>query len=223
MVKFAANGVETPGYLATPERTGPAVIVLQEWWGLNDDIKEIAERFAGEGFVALAPDMYHGQSASEPDEARKLAMGLQLEQAAKDLSGAYRYLLASVAVEPKKVGSVGFCMGGSLSIYLATREPTDACVSYYGAPRAESGYPEFRPEQMKAPFLGHYAELDRDLTERGKQLAEGLREAGKEAEVHIYEGAHHSFFNKTRPEVHHPQAAAQSWERTLAFFRKHLY
>ncbi|MPZ24493.1 MAG: alpha/beta hydrolase fold domain-containing protein [Dehalococcoidia bacterium] len=218
MVSFPSNGKEASGYLAKPPEPGPAVIVLQEFWGLNDDIKRIADRFAGEGFVALAPDMYHGQVATEPDEGRKLAMEMQLDQAARDLEGAVQHLKQDAGVSPKKVGSVGFCMGGGLSLYLASLYPMDACVTYYGAPR----YAEFKPEGITAPVLAHYAELDPETTGRGKKLADDLRAAGKDVELHVYEGAHHSFFNQTRPEMYHEEAAEKSWQRTIAFFRNHL-
>lgn len=218
MVSFPSNGEESAGYMALPGQPGPAVIVLQEFWGLNDDIKSIADRFAGEGFVALAPDMYHGQVATEPDDARKLAMELELDVAARDLKGAVGFLRGHDSVTPGKVGSVGFCMGGSLSLYLASIENTDAAVTYYGAPR----YPEFKPLDIQAPVLAHFAELDPDTTERGKKFVEEMKGAGKAVEMHVYEGAHHSFFNQTRPEMHHPQAAELSWQRTLQFFREHL-
>jgi carboxymethylenebutenolidase len=108
-------------------------------------------------------------------------------------------------------------MGGSLSLYLASIEPTDAAVTYYGAPRYE-----FKPLDIKAPVLAHWAGLDPDTTERGTKLINEMKAAGKDVEMHVYDGAHHSFFNQTRPEMHHPQAAQLSWERTLLFFRKHL-
>lgn len=218
IVNFPSNGQQASGYLALPQGKGPAVIVLQEFWGLNDDIKDIARRFADEGFVALAPDMYHGQVATEPDEARKLAMELQLDRAARDLKGAVAFLREHDSVTPDKVGSVGFCMGGSLSLYLASIEPTEAAVTYYGAPR----YPEFKPLDIEAPVLAHFAGEDPDTTERGGKFVDELRAGGRDVEMHVYEGAHHSFFNKTRPEAHHAEAAELSWQRTLDFFRKHL-
>ena len=218
MIDFKSNGGTTPGYLALPDGSGPGVVVLQEWWGLNDDIMEIADRFAQAGFVALAPDMYHGNVASEPDDARKYAMELQLDQAARDLSGAVDYLLAQEKVLPKKVGSVGFCMGGALSLYLATLRDTNAAVTYYGAPR----YDEFSPEKVKAPVLAHFAGEDPDTTQRGQEQVQKMKAAGKRAEVHVYPGAHHSFFNKTRPEAHNAEAAEESWRRTLQFFKRNL-
>src|SRR3954465_10241226 len=115
-VSFASNGDTANGYLAHPVGEGPfpAVVVIQEWWGLDGHIKDIAERFAREGFVALAPDLYHGSFATEPDEARKLVMNMNREQAIKDLTGSVKYLLDLAEVSPKKVGCIGFCMGGSM-------------------------------------------------------------------------------------------------------------
>src|SRR3712207_1304759 len=124
MVEFKANGGTAEGYLATPEGgSGPGVIVVQEWWGLVPHIKDIADRFAGEGFVALAPDLYHGESAQEPDDAGKLMMAMDAERAAKDLRGAADYLLNEGGASGSKVGVVGFCMGGQLALYGATVAP----------------------------------------------------------------------------------------------------
>ena len=220
MVSFPSNGGQGQGYLAKPAGKGPGVVVIQEWWGLNDNIKSIADRFAAEGLVALAPDLYSGQIASEPDEAMKLMMAMKLEQAAKDISGAVDYLLASDATKGSKVGSVGFCMGGGLSLYLATLKPeVGACVIYYGV------VPGVQPDLVKisGAVLGHYAENDdwaSPATVRDLEMK--LKSLGKDAEFHTYPGTHHGFFNDTRAEVHAPEAAQQSWERTISFYRKHL-
>jgi len=113
MVEFSSNGTSTSGYLAIPE-SGPGVIVIQEWWGLVDHIKDVCDRFAAEGFVALAPDLYHGKSTKSPDEAGKLMMALEIDRAEKDLRGAIQYLLEHEATKGSKVGTIGFCMGGAL-------------------------------------------------------------------------------------------------------------
>lgn len=223
-VEFASNGKPCSGYLATPANKGPGVIVIQEWWGLVPHIKDIAERFATEGFVAIAPDLYHGKITKEPDEAGKLMMDLQIDQAARDMSGAVDFLLGHATVEPKKVGSVGFCMGGALSIVLATVKPIDACVAYYGIPSTEPDY-----SNLKGPVLGHFAEQDDWATpDIAEKLFARLREMGKSAELHSYP-ATHAFFNETRAEDHpqrvgtyNREAAKLSWDRTLEFFRKHL-
>lgn len=225
MVEFPSNGKSCGGYLAAPSGTGPGVIVIQEWWGLVDHIKEVADRFAAEGFVALTPDLYHGETTKEPDEASKLMMDLNAEQAAKDLSGAVAFLLGHDRVGPKKVGSVGFCMGGTLSLWLASLEPVDAAVVYYGGPY------KMQPDYSKVggPVLGHFAEHDDWASPQfAENLFNDLRKAGVEAEYHVYP-ATHAFFNDTkvsdnpkRVGEHDAEAAKLSWERTLEFFRKHL-
>src|SRR5256885_6972535 len=132
MVQFPSNGGTASGYLATPPSgKGPGIIVIQEWWGLVGHIKKVCDRFAAEGFTALAPDMYHGKTASEPDGAGKLFMALNIAQAEKDLRGAATYLLGRSST--KKLGAVGFCMGGQLALFAATLNPSvGACVNFYG-------------------------------------------------------------------------------------------
>jgi len=219
-VEFASNGSTASGYLATPPSgSGPGLIVIQEWWGLNPQIKRTADRFAAEGFVALAPDLYHGQTTAEPDEAQKLMMSMEMDKAAKDLSGAASYLRDHDAVEPKEVGSVGFCLGGGLSLFLATIAPIDACVIYYGV------LPGAQPDLSKlaCPVLGHYAEHDDFASpEKARELEAQIRQTGQSVEFLIYDGTTHAFFNDDRPDVYVEEAANRSWERTLAFFREHL-
>lgn len=221
MVTFPSNGSQAEGYLAKPASGGgPGVIVIQEWWGLNANIKDIAERFAKEGFVALAPDLYHGQVTAEPDEAGKIMMSMNIGQAAKELTGAVDYLVGLDAATGNKVGSVGFCMGGGLSLYLASLKPEiGACVIYYGVlPGAQ---PDL--EKVQAALLGHYAENDAFASPvAARALEKQLKDAGKQVEFHIYPGTEHGFFNDTRSDVHNADAAKTSWERTLAFYRQHL-
>ena len=220
-VEFKSNGGTTGGYLAIPESgTGAGVIVIQEWWGLVPHIKRVADRFAAEGFVALAPDLYHGRTATSPDEAGKLMMALNIEQAEKDLRGAIEYLLAHESVEGDTVGTVGFCMGGALSLYAASKnEGVGACVVFYG------GHPKVKPdlENLRAPLLGLYAERDTFATPEGaRELEAKLKALGKSAEIHVYENADHAFFNDERPEVYKPEAAADAWQRTVRFLHEHL-
>ncbi|HWO94441.1 MAG TPA: dienelactone hydrolase family protein [Dehalococcoidia bacterium] len=220
MVTFASNGGQAEGYLATPTAAnGGGIIVIQEWWGLVDHIKNIAERFASEGFVALAPDLYHGRQTTEPDEAQKLAMSLQMDQAAKDMSGAVDYLRGRPEVTGG-IGVVGFCLGGGLALYLASIRPEiAACVPYYGALMGAT--PDL--SAVRAAVLGHYADHDDFASpEVARGLEEQLRSHGREATFHIYPNTQHAFFNDTRPETYNADAARQSWERTLEFFRSHL-
>ncbi len=218
MVEFASNGKKATGYLALPKSgKGAAVVVLQEWWGLVPHIKAVADRVAAAGYVALAPDLYHGKAVTEPDEARKLLMELKIEQAGKDMMGAVAYLRSHPAVTPKKVGCVGFCMGGGMSLYLAAMGAVDASAPFYGV--LAKGSPDWKG--VKCPIEGHFAEHD-GATDALPAVKAALKAAGKQAEFHIYPGTQHAFFNDERPDVYNAAAAKLSWERTLAFFGKHL-
>jgi carboxymethylenebutenolidase len=196
------------------------VIVIQEWWGLVDHIKDVCDRFADQGFVALAPDVYHGQTTKSPDEAGKLMMALRIDEAEQDISGAIQYLLDHDAVTGDKVGIVGFCMGGALALYAATKNPNvAACVVFYGI------HPNVKPDlpNLNAPVLGIYAEKDGFVTpDVVRQLEQQLKSLGKQVETHIYPQTDHAFFNDTRPEVYNAEASADAWRRTIDFFRQHL-
>ena len=220
-VQFQSNGGTTDGYLAIPASgNGSGVVVIQEWWGLVDHIKDVCNRFAAEGFVALAPDMYHGQVAKSPDEAGKMMMALRIDEAEKDLKGAVDYLLAHPATTSTKVGTVGFCMGGALSLYAASKNSkVGACVVFYGI------HPNVKPDlaNLQSPVLGIYAERDKSTPPAVvHELENKLRDLGKSVETHIYPDADHAFFNDTRPTVYNAEAAADAWRRTLDFFRTNL-
>ncbi len=221
LVKFASNGGQTDGYLAIPEKgSGPGVVVIQEWWGLVDHIKDVCDRFAAAGFVAVAPDLYHGKVAKSPDEAGKMMMALRIDEVEKDLRGTVQYLLNHDATTSKKVGTVGFCMGGALSLYAASKNPgVGACVVFYG------GHPNVKPDlpNLQAPVLGIFAENDRSIPPAAvHELERQLKDLGKSVEMHIYPGTDHAFFNDQRPGVYNAAAANDAWRRTLEFFRQHL-
>jgi carboxymethylenebutenolidase len=221
MVEFESNGGTARGYLAAPESGGgPGVVVLQEWWGLVPHIEDVCDRFAAEGFVALAPDLYHGEQTRSPDEAGKLMMALDIARAEKDMRGAVEFLLRHDDVEGESVGTVGFCMGGVLSLYAASKNArVGACVVFYGI------HPKVEPdlEALRAPVLGIYAEKDQFVPPAAaRALEERLKALGKDAEFRVYPGTDHAFFNDTRPEVHDAEAAADAWRRTLDFLRRHL-
>ena len=224
MVEFPSNGGTGTGYLATPEvGAGLGLIVIQEWWGLVDHIKDVCDRFAAEGFTALAPDLYRGEHTTEPDEAGKLMMALNIEQAAKDMSGAVDHRLQSDRVRGDGVGVTGFCMGGGLALVLATHRPdaVQACVPFYGLIPWESAQPDW--SKLAAPVLGHYAADDAFFTpDAARALEATLKDLGKDAELHIYDGVDHAFFNDTRPEVYDETAASTAWTRTLEFLRAKL-
>lgn len=222
MVQFPFDSGNTGGYLATPKQgSGPGVIVIQEWWGLVDHIKDVCDRFADEGFVALAPDMYHGKTTKSPDEAGKLMMALRIDQAEKDLGAAVQYLLTQDSTTSKKLGVIGFCMGGALALYTATRNQNiGACIVFYGI------HSKVKPDlpNLQAPVLGIFGEKDRSVPpDVVHNLERQMKDLGKQVEMKIYPGANHAFFNDTRPEVYIAEAAADAWQRTLKFFREHLH
>ncbi len=220
MVSFASDGDGCDGYLATASSgKGPGVVVIQEWWGLVPHIMDICDRFAGEGFTALAPDLYHGKMANTPDEAGKLMSALDNARAGRDLAGAFDCLKGHDACTGK-IGTVGYCMGGGFSLYLATLRPVDACVIYYGV---VPGGVDLKLSNLAGPVLGHYAQEDAWANEAAaRDLEAKIKAAGQPGEIHIYPGTNHAFFNETRPEVYRAGAARLSWERTLAFYRQHL-
>ncbi len=221
MVEFTANGGSARGYLSTPKSgRAPGVLVLQEWWGLVDHITQVADRVAAEGFVALAPDLYKGETTKSPDQADKMLMALDIAQTAKALRGAAEFLMASDAVQPKKVGVMGFCMGGQLALFAACEHPDviGPAVDFYGIhPKVE-----LRLERLRGPVLAHFATRDASVPpEQAKALVRRLEDAGKRVEAHFYE-ADHAFVNDTRPEVYAPEEARLAWERTIAFLRREL-
>ena len=219
MVEFKSNGGTCTGYLAGT--SGPGVIVIQEWWGLVPHITDIADRFAAEGFVALAPDMYHGEMTNEPDMAGKLLMSMNLATAGKDLSGAVDLLQERTG--RTKVGVTGFCMGGGLALMAACLRPDAiaAAAPFYGGMRTDT---VIEWDNLAAVVEGHYAATDRGTAapEAVKELEATLRAKGKNATFHVYPGTQHAFFNDTRPEVYDAAVAKTAWDRTLALFRANL-
>ena len=217
MVSFAANGGAADGYLAVPDQPGPGVLVIQEWWGLVGHIKEVADRFAEAGFTALAPDLFHGEQTTSPDAAGKLLMALEVDRAEQDLRGAADYL-ATVA-SGDSVGVVGFCMGGQLALYAASKSPRiGACVDFYGV------HPNVHPdyEAIRCPVLGLFAEKDGFVSaEAVNDLAASLAGAGVAHEFHTYAGTDHAFFNDGRPS-YDAEASADAWDRVIRLFRENL-
>ncbi len=219
IVTFASNGGTATGYLAKPASgAGKGVIVIQEWWGLNANIKGIADRFAGDGFVALAPDLYHGVVTAEPNEAGKMLMALNIAQAEKDLRGSVTFLKELTGAP---VGTVGFCMGGALSLFAACSNgaAVGACIDFYGGHPAVT----YDWDGLTAPVLGIWAEHDDFVNPNVGNYDKALTERGKAHEFITYPGTQHAFFNDEHPAPqHNPVAAADAWQKSLAFFRKHL-
>ena len=221
MVSYPANGHTTTGYLATrASGTGPGLLVIQEWWGLVDHIKTVADRLAAAGFVALAPDFYAGETTQSPDAAAKLFMALNIDRAGADLRGSADYLLSRSDVTSMKVGALGFCMGGQLALYAGMTDPSHigCAVDFYGI---HPNVP-IDPARVKVPVLGHFGTRDGSIpADAVAKIASAVNQAGGRFEPHYYE-ADHAFFNDTRPQVYNPEAARLAWERTVVFLRLHL-
>jgi carboxymethylenebutenolidase len=222
-VTFPSGARQAHGYLALPDSgRGPGVVVIQEWWGLTDHIAGIADRLAGEGFVALAPDLFGGATTHDADEAGKLMEELPVEQAAQDLGGAVDFLLAHEAVTSTAVGAVGFCMGGGFVLMLAAQqgERVAAAVPFYGVGPAV-------PEQyrgVRAAVLGHYGEDD-DFYPAG-QAREQERQIREECGADVrffYYPAGHAFHNDENLLGTYDEEQAQlAWRRTVDFLHEHL-
>ena len=220
-VEFPANGRSCKGYLSTPKaEKGPGVIVLQEWWGVNDHIRSIADRFAQEGFIALAPDLYHGEVATKPDTAERLMMAINIEKTEKDLKGATEYLANLPNITSEKIGIVGFCMGGQLALYAACENPKiGACVDFYGI------HPNVKPNfsKLTCPVLGLFGAKDTSVPpDSAHALEETLKKLNKKCEIQIYPETGHAFFNNTRLEAYHQASAENAWKRVLQFFSQSL-
>ena len=222
-VEFQANGGTAPGYLAEPESgSGPGVVVLQEWWGVDEHIRDVCDRFASEGFFALAPDLYRGETTEQPDEAEQKMMALDMDDAEKDMRGAVDFLAEREGVQGPGVGAVGFCLGGGLAVWAATiNDKIKAVVTYYYV--MPHGRPDFA--EIKGPVRGHFGTSDEFvLVGTAQNLERDIRSAsGQDVQFHFYEGAGHAFFNDTnRIGTYSKEDADKSWERTVEFLRSTL-
>lgn len=224
-VTFNANGGTASGYLATPASgRGPGVIVIQEWWGLNDQIRGVADMFAKEGFVALAPDFYHGKGAKigEPDEAQKLMMEFfKAHDAAKDARGAAEYLTGLGSVTTRKVGTIGFCMGGFLAILVASVAPDKvaAVVDCYGVGQR---LPDLVP-MRGTPLLGIFGGKDHSANADAiASLDKAARDAGVPFTKQVYPEGDHAFLNEQRKDVYRPDDARDAWSKILPFLRQNV-
>lgn len=216
IVEFKSNGGMAKGYLSLPEsKKGKAVILLQEWWGLVDHIKDVADRLAKEGFVVLAPDLYHGEATNNPTDAQKLVMAMEIAQVEKDVRGCVQYLLSSGYSSSKGIGIVGFCMGGALSLYSACLNPQiSACVVFYGIRKDV----ENKFDQLQAKVMGFFGDQDKgNPIERVREIEVQLKKKDPNNSFTVYPGAQHAFFNDTRP-AYNPEAAKDSWGKMLTFF-----
>jgi carboxymethylenebutenolidase len=213
------RGDQAQGVTATPAGSGdaPAVVIIHEWWGINDQIKTVAEKWASEGFVAVVVDVFRGKTASDATEAGKLMQELDRARAIDDIAGAVAY----AGIHPRstgKVGVTGYCMGGALTFASAALvDNVAAAVPFYGVP---SPAPDW--SKVVAPIQAHFAAKDGwAKPELAKEIEQTLTRLGKSMELHVYD-ADHAFCNDRRPEVYNADAAKQSWQRAVAFMRQHL-
>ena len=220
-LEFKANGGAATGYLAHPAEGGPfpAVVVIQEWWGLNDNIRDIANRIAAEGYVALAPDLYHGNVTAEPDEAQKLMMALQQDKAVIDMNGAVSALQARDDVQTSRLGVTGFCLGGGLALLLAMKNPAiTAAAPFYGVPMGDLS----EATNIQGGVLALYAGQDGFVTsDYVAKVQDALVAGGVSHEIHTYPDADHAFFNDTQG-AYKPDDAADAWERLKRFLAARL-
>ena len=226
-VEFSSNGNSASGYLARPSSgSGPGVLVIQEWWGLVPQIKAVCDRLAEEGFTALAPDLYHGDIAehTEMDKAGQLMSSLPPDRAARDMQGAIDFLLGHDAVTGDKVGVVGFCMGGMLTLVIAAvaGDKVAAAAPYYGAPLDPATAPDW--SNLSAKVRGHFAENDDFFgPEPVKALERQLKDMGKDVSFEVHAGTGHAFANEEDALGTYNEAeAAKAWSDTLALFRSTL-
>ena len=225
-VEFKSNGNTASGYLATPASgSGPGVMVIQEWWGLDSETKRVADRLAAAGFVALAPDLYHGELAghTEMDKAAKLMNSLPPDRAGRDMSGAVDYLASHKAVTSKGIGVVGFCMGGMLAFFIAANRPdkVKAVVPFYGFPQGDSE-PDW--SKLTASISGHMAEKDDFFPPAAARALEAkLRGMGKAVTLTVHPGTGHAFMaSHNALGTHNATVAEQLWPEVVSFLKAQL-
>jgi carboxymethylenebutenolidase len=217
------QGAPFSGYIGVPDAgIGPGVLAIQEWGGLVPHITSIVERLAEAGFVALAVDHYRGVETSEPDEAQKLMMGLRITAVAADIAAGAEYLLALKELSSESVGSIGFCMGGGLSLLAPTVGAVSSAVALYPTMPWPDSHPDWSNCASKAALI-HKAESDE--THAGPRIdeyADAIREAGGEISIFDHPGSQHAFFNDDRPEVFDPEHAATGWQCSVEFLDARL-
>ncbi len=222
-VSFKSGAEQASGFLVTPEGKGPfpGVVVVQEWWGLNDWVKDQARALAKEGYVALAVDLYRGKATASQEEAHQLMMGTPPDRALRDLQAGFAYLQSQPTVRKDRIGAIGWCMGGGYTLQLATAQPgLAAAVAYYGLPPTDPA----KVAAIHAPVLGNYGAEDKGPTpEQAQAFEAAMKKAGKTVDLKLYPGAGHAFANVNNPwGGYRKDAAEDAWARTKAFLAKYL-
>ncbi len=223
-VTFPGKACELKAYVAEPKGSDarPTVIVVQEWWGLNEHIKDVARRFAREGYAAIAPDLYSRQGhkvATDPNVAAELMSGLDKHDGIEDLETTIAWLRAQPRTRSSKIGVIGFCMGGSYAMLLPCEsKEISAAAAFYGEIP-----PDDKLSRLGCPVFYAYGENDGWIQRRDvDRLAAALKKFGKAGEVKVYSGCSHGFFNDTRSDVYRPAEAKDAWQRTLRLFGEYL-
>ncbi|HEX7421031.1 MAG TPA: dienelactone hydrolase family protein [Thermoanaerobaculia bacterium] len=215
-VEFPSNNHTTQGYMAG---RGPAIVVIQEWWGLVPQIERFVDRLAKEGFLAIAPDLFHGKTTESPDEAQRLKMELDAERAEREIAGAGEFLLKRKECTSKKYGVIGFCMGGGLAQFTGAREANVAAtISFYG------GFKKAPIDwaHLSGPILLIYGENDKGVPpEQGREIEQKLKQLGKQVELKVYPGADHAFLNDTGKN-YKKDAAEDAWQKSVELFRRNV-
>jgi carboxymethylenebutenolidase len=221
-VQYRSGQESVSGYLALPEGKGrhPAIVALHEWWGLNDWVKDQAQRLAEQGYVVLAVDLYRGKSATDPETAHELMRGLPQDRAIRDLEAVFDYLASRPDVDAKQIGSIGWCMGGGYSLQLAIHEPKlAACVVNYGALPTDPA----DIAAIHAPMLGNFGADDKGITPADVQAFQAaMKKAGKSFDAKIYDGAGHGFENPNNKDGYRQAAAEDAWSRSVTFLHSKL-
>src|SRR5271163_3571670 len=221
-VEFPSGKETASGFLAVPDKPGqyPGLVVVHEWWGLNDWVKEQTVKLAEQGYVALAVDLYRGKVAADPSEAHELMRGMPQDRAIRDLQSGFVFLAVRKDVLPNRIGSIGWCMGGGLSLQLAIHTPRlAACVVNYGSLPTDPN----EIQQIIAPVLGNFGAEDRGITPADvKAFEKSMQGLNRRVDLKIYDGAGHAFENPGNTTGYRPQATADAWARTLAFLHKAL-
>jgi len=222
MVEYKSGDDTVHAYLVLPDSPGrhPGIVVIHEYWGLNDWVKEQAQKLAEQGYVALALDLYRGAVATDPGDASELMRALPHDRTTRDLEAAYSYLASRPEVDKNKIGSIGWCMGGGYSLQMAIHEPKlAACVVNYGAMPTDPA----DIARIQSPILGNFGADDRGITPDAVHAFESaMKAAGKSVDLKIYDGAGHAFENPNNTAGYRPDAAADAWNRIVAFFAKTL-
>jgi carboxymethylenebutenolidase len=218
-ITLTQGGVKFSCYVARPDvkAAAPGLILIHEWWGLNDWVRQQADRFAKMGYVAIAPDLYHGEVAKDAEHAHELMRGLTDERAVGDLQEAFKYLTENEATKGKPVGVIGWCMGGGFALRLAIAEPRIAAsVVCYGRPVTDVE----QLKKIKGPLLGIWGEKDRGI--EVEPFKKALEQAKVKAEHHVYPDAGHAFLNETNERGYNKEQAEKAWKEIDRFLKAHL-